>query len=350
VRVTFVLPFPHRTGGVRVVEAYAARLRRRGHTVDVLVPRIPFLFGKTPIQRVWLGEARRNLLTRRTPPPGMRFVPFISARFVPDADVVVATAWPTAYAVARLPARCGRGAYLIQHREIDSGPARLVDPSYELPLFRIAGSRHSAERMKHELGTEFHAVVPNGVDVPFWSRTDSAKRAGVLVPHLPGERKGAADGIAALERVRAARPDVVVRMFGPVAGDSVPAWVEYHARPDDERLRALYAASEVLLYPSRQEGFGLPPLEAMAAGCAVVTTRVGEVPEFAIQGQTALTVEPLDVAGMARAVLDLLDDPIRRGRIVDSARARVAAWDWEPATDRFEKALVCAARERPSPG
>lgn len=95
----------------------------------------------------------------------------------------------------------------------------------------------------------------------------------------------------------------------------------------DEQLRALYARATGFLYVSRLEGFGLPILEAMAAGGAVVTSSVSSMPEVA--GDAALLVDPLDVGAIADAALrlatdDALADDLRqRG----ASRARTFGWD-----------------------
>ncbi len=348
-RVTFVLPFPHWTGGVRVVYEYTRRLRARGHRVRVVCPFVPFRFRPGPGPwselRPWLRSLLRNARFGARPPRNpvawqIEMVPWIADRFMPDADAVVATAWPTAIAVARLAARKGAGVYLVQHRELDSGPAPVVDATYRLPLFRVAGSHFTANVLQRELGVTVEAVVPNGVDTAFWGGAPADERAGVLTVLIPGERKGAGDAVDALERIRRARPDLTIRAFGhPRALSRRPAFLNFVSTPSDDELRDLYTRAEVFLYASRFEGFGLPPLEAMAAGCVVVSTRVGEVPEFVEHGVCGELVEPRDVEGMARAVLGLLQDPARLKRMGLVAAQRALARDWEIATTAFEGAL-----------
>ena len=352
-RVTFVLPFPYWTGGVRTVYEYSRRLRARGHVVDVVFPLVPYRFrvgrGGWRSARSWLAACRRNLLHGAHPPRppvtwSVRMVPRIADRFLPDADVVVATAWPTAYSVSRLSECKGAGCYLIQHREIDSGTPERVDGSYRLGLFHIAASRSTACEMAGPRGVPIHGVAPGGVDAAFWGAAQSREpRRGVLWSCSPLEHKGGADGRAALELVHRARPAARLRAFGFGRPPRLPRWIEYVQRPTDAALRELFAGAEVFLYSSRSEGFGLPPLEAQAAGCAVVSTRVGDVTEFVRDRESGLLVEPRDSATMARAMLALLDQPEWRARLACAGVAAAARHGWEPSTDSLEQALERAA-------
>lgn len=102
----------------------------------------------------------------------------------------------------------------------------------------------------------------------------------------------------------------------------------------DDRVRAdLLAGATVLAYPSIYEGFGFPPLEAMAAGTPVATTRAGSLPE--ILGDAALLVDPADVDGLAAALTELLNDDARRVSLIAAGRAQVARYGWERATDEL---------------
>lgn len=105
--------------------------------------------------------------------------------------------------------------------------------------------------------------------------------------------------------------------------------LDYASRAD---LAALYRAADLLLFPSRYEGFGLPVLEAMSAGLPVVAAREGSVPEVA--GDAAVFARAGDAEDFARAARAVLSDPAERARLAGSGRARAALFSWRSTAER----------------
>jgi glycosyltransferase involved in cell wall biosynthesis len=95
--------------------------------------------------------------------------------------------------------------------------------------------------------------------------------------------------------------------------------------PEDD-LPALYGAATVVGYASRYEGFGLPPIEAMACGAAVVTTPVPAVVE--VVGDGAATFRPGDVDDLVRILRELVADPARRTELAHRGSEAVATLSW----------------------
>src|SRR5215475_12701368 len=87
------------------------------------------------------------------------------------------------------------------------------------------------------------------------------------------------------------------------------------------------SAAPVFVFPSRDEGFGLLPLEAMALGTPVLVSTAAALPE--VCGEAAVQVDPDDAAGLATALQRLLDDPGERSRRADAGRARARAFRWD---------------------
>jgi glycosyltransferase involved in cell wall biosynthesis len=112
---------------------------------------------------------------------------------------------------------------------------------------------------------------------------------------------------------------------------------------DDER-QALLAGAVVLAYPSLYEGFGFPPLEAMAAGVPVVTTAAGGIPE--IVGDAALVVPPGDAGALAGALGQVVGDAQTRSRLVELGRARAASFTWESCAAEMVELYELAAADR----
>ncbi len=94
----------------------------------------------------------------------------------------------------------------------------------------------------------------------------------------------------------------------------------------DEQLPALYAGAEALVFPSLYEGFGFPPLEAMACGTPVVSSRGGSLPE--VLGEAAEYVEGFRAEEWAAAVSRILGDGARRGELVSRGQAQAARYTW----------------------
>jgi glycosyltransferase involved in cell wall biosynthesis len=109
----------------------------------------------------------------------------------------------------------------------------------------------------------------------------------------------------------------------------------------DRVLAELYRRCAVFCYPSLYEGFGLPVLEAMAAGAAVVTSNVSSLPE--VGGDAVEYANPRDPASIAQAMARVLSSPERRAAMGVAARERAALFDWRITADTVLQVLLRAA-------
>ena len=140
------------------------------------------------------------------------------------------------------------------------------------------------------------------------------KRAGEI-PHklvLGGARGWLYDRIFARVRELNLEDDVLFTSYIPY--DELPLW---------------YNCADIFIYPSLYEGFGLPPLEAMACGTPVVTSSRSSLPE--VVGTAAMTVDPLDVSAIASAIARILNEPSLRERLKAEGPRQAARFSWTNA-------------------
>jgi glycosyltransferase involved in cell wall biosynthesis len=119
--------------------------------------------------------------------------------------------------------------------------------------------------------------------------------------------------------------------------------VEWTGFVDRTRLRDLYRRAIAFVYPSRYEGFGIPPLEAMACGAPVIATRTGAIPDFA--GGAALIVEPGDADALRDALVRMLRDPALRRDLRARGPVQARRFGWEPGARTMMELLREAAAE-----
>ena len=115
----------------------------------------------------------------------------------------------------------------------------------------------------------------------------------------------------------------------------------------DDELRALYSACRIFIYPSLYEGFGLPPLEAMACGAPVIAGRVPALQE--VLGNAARLVDPLNVEALAGSIGELIENDEERRRLAENGPKHAAKFSWEETARRILKVYrdVVSAARRP---
>jgi glycosyltransferase involved in cell wall biosynthesis len=111
--------------------------------------------------------------------------------------------------------------------------------------------------------------------------------------------------------------------------------VRFFGFVSDQTLAALYRLASVFVFPSLYEGFGLPPLEAMASGTPVVTSNVSSLPE--VVGDAALLVDPYDPEAIAGGIRMVLTDPGLRAALRERGLRRVREFSWERSVRRVRE-------------
>lgn len=356
VRVTFLMPcYAWRPmGGFRVVYEYANRLVNRGYHVTVVHPRrleYPPPENPTLLQRLRKAPRRiRELVSRPAirwqqidKRVNLRFVASSHERYIPDGDVLFATAWHTVQSVLACPPSKGEKCYLIQHYEAWMGPKALVDDTWRADLRKVVISRWLVNTGK-ALGCGELEYIPNAVDheifrvlQPIETRP---RRVAMLFSTVAF--KASADGVRALQIAKTRFPELQAILFGTdKRPDWIPTWMTYLRDPSQDYLiRDVYNGSSIILSSSLMEGFPLPPAEGAACGCAIVTTDSGGIREYVEHGVTGLISPPSDAAALAENICLLLADDDLRVGLARAGRSRVLQFNWESSTERLEKFIA----------
>jgi glycosyltransferase involved in cell wall biosynthesis len=359
-RITFVMPrtgeWP--SGGFRIIYEYANHLSRRGHVVTVVHPG-RYVINPTSLDHLKniVRYALRKVDGRYTPDPWLKMdpsvrllcVPSLSERFVPDGDVVFATAWETAEWVSQYSRSKGRGFYFIQHLETWNGPEDRVYATWKAPLQKIVPSKWLAE-IAQGLG-ERAIYIPSGLDVDAFQMVtpyEERRATQLMMLYHNAEWKGCEEGLQALSLVRDKEPNIRATLFGvPARPETLPGWIDYHQSPSPKLLRELYNEAAIFVAPSRTEGWGLTGCEALLCGAALVATDIDGHREFAFDGQTALTSPARSPSALAENILRLIRDSELRIQLAKNGFEFVRQFTWERASSRFEAAL-CTQAQRSS--
>lgn len=228
----------------------------------------------------------------------------------------------------------------------------VLTAAYSTPEFRArfaAQARHAAERADHILAvSSFTAaqvrellhveaarvsVTPHGVR--FRQFPTLPRQPWVLCVGAIQKRKNTARLVRAFRAMPPQWKLVLAGATGFEAGETLAAIAQSPRRADirhtgfvtDEQLAQLYAQASIFAFPSLDEGFGMPVLEAMMAGIPVITSRCSALPEVA--GDAALLVNPFDEDELAGALCRLAADHALRASLIERGRARARCFSWE---------------------
>lgn len=192
-------------------------------------------------------------------------------------------------------------------------------------------------------------VIPQGVDTGRFHWNEGAERPAcriIFVGRIT-RTKGIREALDAFCAVQASYPGLTLDVYG--GGEELPGLktrylehsnIRFHGHTDGGALHRVYEEAGILLLPSYFEGLPNVVMEAMAAGTAVVASRVGGIPELLEEGKCGCLVPPGDAAPVAEALLTLLKDDRLRVEMVKRARLRVETrYSLTQAKKRFKELL-----------
>jgi glycosyltransferase involved in cell wall biosynthesis len=349
-KINFILPFPTLTpgGGTKVMYEYANRLAGKGHEISFyhsiktsfLPYRVPYF-----IRLLYFTIVKRRVPTWFPLLPQIKSIniPRVADKYIKDADIIISSWWATAFEVNELSLSKGRKFNFIQDYEVWTGNEDMVIKSYSLPARKIVYVKYLQDLFA-KMGLQSATLIPIGIDPSLFflfKPVEERNQYSIAMLYSEEPRKATRVGLKALGILKELFPQLVVNLFGvfPKPVD-LPGWINYFEKPGN--LNEIYNSSAIYVTPALQEGWALPPAEAMTCGCALVCSDIPGHQDYAAEGITALKFKPNDENAMIASLRRILEDNSLRLSLAKNGHEFCKRYDWNRATDMLEKFFLAS--------
>lgn len=334
IRIIFILQTMGMSGGIKIVFEHASRLAERGgFNVEV--------WGMDWHGRPWEINEKVKIRTFKN------YERMVTALEKEEA-IKVATWWETAFPVWLASVKKGVPVYFIQEFETWFYPNDVVSQASVVACYRkefknMTTSQYNLNEI-HSIGLAATAIPCGYDDMTYKQLNDVTREENVLL--AVGRRffqKNFMMTFSAWKALGEKRPDMWLFGIEPDMS-KMDKKITYYKRPTNKEVNQLYNKATVFVQTSRHEGFSLPILEAMSAGCPVICTDAHGNRDFCHDGKNCLMVEHDDIEGLSRAIVKLQKDKKLRSRLSRQGIATAKNYSWDVVMDKVEKFYKDLAR------
>ncbi|MBN1656860.1 MAG: glycosyltransferase family 4 protein [Anaerolineae bacterium] len=348
--ITFLTSSMRLSGGVLVLAHHANGLVERGYRVTFVTSAggVDAEVQEKLSPKIGILSARISLEEAATPVPKF-LLAWQMVRLVPPSDILIATHTP-----AVVPAMLARSLRRRRARMIwlhQDYPEMFEGRPLEQWLLRrapswfdsvVTVSQACADEIERTSGVQAR-VVPQGYSIGGKLPEQVVRPEGEKVIMYLGDkrpRKGWDDFMAAIRLVYEQHPDIRLAIVSKDPGPlETPARYDLYHRPSWEQIAELYRSCHLFVASSWWEGFGRPPLEAMAWGVPVVMTDSRGVREYARHEVNCLLTPIQNPAALAEAINRVLRDPVLAESLASSGRDTALEFTWERAVAQFIRVI-----------
>lgn len=352
-KLNFILPFftPIPGGGVKIMYEYANRMSLIGHDVVIYHHQNTPYFFYPNSRPLWLRKIISLIKYNNYPKPNwfifndkiqFKFIDIINNNSIRDADATITTWWSLVEPLNNLSSSKGKKINLIQGYEIWDGNEDLVHKSYNYEnITNVVISDFLYKKVKEYNFNSNPILTTLAVDTKVFNITnDIQNRNPLTICMLYAENdnvKGTIYGLKAFEKLKSIFPELKVELFGVSKREErIPSWIKYNCNP--KNLNTIYNRNAIFLSPSITEGWALPPAEAMACGCLVVSTNIPGHMHINSHSE-AVTIIPKSVDDIVEKMALLLSDNLLRISLAQKSKEFVAQYRWETVLNKFLKVV-----------
>lgn len=267
----------------------------------------------------------------------------ISNNYIEDADIVIATDVKTAYPVFALNRCKGEKYYFIQDFENWCVSSEYVENTYKLNMKKIVVSNWLKEKVLSINQNDRVYCVSNSINTDIFKVREEMNRSlhSIIFQYRSNEAKGCRYAIEVIDKLKEVYKDLEVTIISnEQKNNTIPEWCRYYFNVSPLEVSKLNNQAKVFICTSVEEGFGLPGLEAMACGCAVVSTNYKGVYEYAVDGENALLSPIRNVDLMVNNIIKLFEDEQLRKKIIEKGIKTGKERSLDKSAQKFEKILV----------
>ncbi|MGB9679516.1 MAG: glycosyltransferase [Thermoanaerobacteraceae bacterium] len=318
------------TGGMRIIYEQINRLIERGHNVEAIsYYGNPDWFDlKLNVKKISLGEKVE--------------------KYISNTDAIVYTFWNQWYEINNLDNTLfliQGDEFLFDDNKLDTSLQETVTNSYIYSESKfLAVSRFLKETIQGKYNRNC-TVIKNAIDTEKFYCNSEIKKGDkiriIIVGNAMLKFKGFDDILKAFNIVKDKGYDFEVIWITQSQPEiNLEKYIRVYVNPPQEKISELYKEADIYVAGSYYEACPLPPLEAMASECAVVTTNNGGVTEYAKDGYNCLMVNPGDFYGLAEKIIQLIKDKDLRKKLVKNGLETVKKFTWNKAIDVLEDTLT----------